>query len=121
MHIICNISFETKMSGHVAAYKCRLVLSNLLTILVPYNYCLLSDSCPSFVLLTCDDEKLNSIINELKNIPIVSDVLQVQGMYDVIVYLNTTSNNTVKENTRTKIRYINGVRSTLTLLGQQTS
>ena len=120
MHIICNISFETKMSGHVAAYKCRLVLSDLLTILASYNYCL-SDSCPSFVLLTCDDEKLNSIINELKNIPIVSDVLPVQGMYDIIVYLNTTSNNTVKENTRTKIRYINGVRSTLTLLGQQTS
>jgi len=64
---------------------------------------------------------MNSIINELKNIPIVSDVQQVQGMYDVIVQINPTSNNTVKENTRTKIRYINGVRSTLTLLGQQAS
>ena len=78
----------------------------------------MSDSCPSFVLLTCDDGKLNSIINELKNIPIVSDVQQVQGMYDIIVQLNSTSNNTVKENTRTKIRYIDGVRTTLTLLGQ---
>ena len=78
------------------------------------------DSCPSsFVLLTCDGTKLISIINELKNIPIVSDVQQVQGMYDVIVQLNSTSNSTVKENTQTKIRYIDGVRSTLTLLGQQ--
>lgn len=79
------------------------------------------DSCPSFVLLICDDKKLDSIINELKNIPIVSDVQQVQGMYDVIVQLNSASNDTVKENTRTKIRYIDGVRSTLTLVGQQAS
>lgn len=51
----------------------------------------------------------------------MSDVQQVQGMYDVIVQLNSTSYNVVKENTRTKIRYIDGVRSILTLLGQQPS
>jgi DNA-binding Lrp family transcriptional regulator len=72
------------------------------------------------VLLICDDAKLNSILNELKNIPIVSDAKQVQGMYDVIVNLNPTQNNVLEETIRTKIRYIDGVRSTLTLLGQQT-
>jgi DNA-binding Lrp family transcriptional regulator len=72
------------------------------------------------VLLICDDAKLNSILNELKNIPIVSDAKQVQGMYDVIVNLNATQNNVLEETIRTKIRYIDGVRSTLTLLGQQT-
>ena len=81
----------------------------------------MSNFCPSFVLLTCDDNKLNSILKEIKNIPIVSDVQHVQGIYDVIVKIDYAPHDTVKENARTKIRYIDGVRSLLTLLGQQPS
>lgn len=78
----------------------------------------MSDSFHSFVLLTCDNIKLDSVINELKNIPIVSDAKQMQGMYDIVVKLNSSPKSMIEEIIRTKIRYVDGVRSTLTLLVQ---
>ena len=68
----------------------------------------------SFVLLTCDEKHIDSAIDEIKSIPIVIDVDRIQGIYDILVQLKA-SNDTMKETTRTKIRYVNGVRSVLTL------
>ena len=74
----------------------------------------------SFVLLTCDEKNIDSAIDELKSIPIVTDVDRIQGIYDILVQLKA-SNDTMKETTRTKIRYINGIRSVLTLFVYDTS
>ena len=56
------------------------------------------------------------IIDEIRLISFVVEIQHVQGIYDIIVKLET-SNEAIKEIVRTKIRYINGIRSTLTLLG----
>ena len=68
----------------------------------------------SFVFLTCDEKYIDSAIDEIKSIPVVTDVDRIQGIYDILVQLKA-SNDTMKETTRTKIRYVNGVRSVLTL------
>lgn len=70
----------------------------------------------SFVLLTCDERYADSVIEELRSISNVTDVRHVQGMYDILVQIKE-QNETIKELIRTKIRYIQGVRSTLTLFG----
>ena len=74
----------------------------------------------SFVLLTCDEKYINSAIDEIKSIQIVTGVDRIQGIYDILVQLKA-SNETMKETTRTKIRYVNGVRSVLTLFAYDTS
>jgi len=70
--------------------------------------------------LTCDEKYVDSAIDAIKSIPIVTDVNRTQGVYDVLVQLKA-SNETMKETTRTKIRYISGVRSVLTLFVYDTS
>lgn len=68
----------------------------------------------SFVLLTCDEKHVDSATDEIKSIPIVTDVDKIQGMYDILVQLKAP-NETMKETIGTKIRYVIGVRSVLTL------
>lgn len=74
----------------------------------------------SFVLLTCDEKYIDSAMDEIKLIPIVTGVDRIQGIYDILVQLKASSE-TMKETTRTKIRYVNGVRSVLTLFVYPTS
>ncbi len=74
----------------------------------------------SFVLLTCDEKHIDSAIDEIKSIPIVTNVGRIQGIYDILVQLKA-SNETIKETIRTKIRYVTGVRSVLTLFVYDTS
>ena len=72
------------------------------------------------MLLTCDEKYIDSAIDEIKSIQIVTGVDRIQGIYDVLVQLKA-SNETMKETTRTKIRYIHGVRSVLALFVYDTS
>jgi len=65
--------------------------------------------------LTCNETKRNSVIKELKNIPNISDVIPVQGIYDVLVQINIPHEK-IRNMVNTKIRYIDGVNSTLTLI-----
>jgi len=69
----------------------------------------------SFVLLTCNETKRNNVIKELKSIPHISDVIPVQGIYDVLVQINIPHEK-IRDMVNTKIRYIDGVNSTLTLI-----
>ena len=68
----------------------------------------------AFVLLTCDENLADAIIEEIRLIPTVSQVDRIRGMYDILVRLNAAKD-TMKEIIRTKIRYIESVRSVLTL------
>ena len=68
----------------------------------------------AFVLLTCDENLADAVIEEIRSIPTVSQVDRVQGMYDILVRLNATKE-IMKETIRTKLRYVEGVRSVLTL------
>ncbi len=67
-------------------------------------------------MISCDERFVQDIIEEIKSIDSVIDAQHVQGMYDIIVQLET-SNDSLKEIVQTKIRYVDGIHSTLTLLG----
>ena len=74
----------------------------------------------SFVMITCSDNLVDSAIEEIREIPNVVAVDRLQGMYDMMVQLKA-SRETMKEIVRTKIRYIEGVRSVLTLFAYNSS
>ena len=68
----------------------------------------------SFVMITYSDNLVDSAIEEIREMPNVVAVDRLQGMYDIMVQLKA-SNETMKEIIRTKLRYVEGVRSVLTL------
>ena len=68
----------------------------------------------SFVMITCSDNLVDSAMEEIREIPNVVAVDRLQGMYDIMVQLKA-SRETMKETIRTKLRYVEGVRSVLTL------
>lgn len=67
----------------------------------------------SFIMITCNDNLVDSAIEAIRGIPNVVAVDRLQGMYDIMVQLKA-SRETMKETVRTKLRYV-GVRSVLTL------
>ena len=73
-----------------------------------------------FVLITCNDRLVDSIVEEIQSISFVTKVDRVQGMYDIVVQLDAPSE-MLKETIRTNFRYIDGVRSVLTLFEYGTS
>lgn len=68
----------------------------------------------TFVLLECEEKMIASIIEKIKLIPIVSDVKQVQGAYDIVICLEAPSY-TIQQTVVEKIRIIKGVRTGITL------
>ncbi|MGI0082539.1 MAG: Lrp/AsnC family transcriptional regulator [Nitrosopumilaceae archaeon] len=69
------------------------------------------------VLLNCDMGSEESVIQELKSIIGVKEVHGIFGAYDVIAKIETKTVDELRQTVIWKIRKINGVRSTLTLLG----
>jgi len=65
--------------------------------------------------LTCNETKRNIVIKELKNIPYISDVIPVQGIYDILIQVNIPHEQ-LKNMVNTKIKYIDDVNSILTLI-----
>jgi hypothetical protein len=57
----------------------------------------------------------NIVIKELKNIPYISDVIPVQGIYDILIQVNIPHEQ-LKNMVNTKIKYIDDVNSILTLI-----
>lgn len=72
------------------------------------------------MLITCDDRLVDTIVEEIQSTSFVTKVDRVQGMYDIMVQLDAP-NETLKETIRTKLRYVDGVRSILTLFEYGTS
>jgi DNA-binding Lrp family transcriptional regulator len=66
------------------------------------------------VLISCEDKLVDSAIEEMRSIPVVTKVDRVKGMYDIMAQLEAPTE-TMKETIRTKLRYIDGVRSVVTL------
>ncbi len=71
----------------------------------------------TFVLLECEEKMIASIIEKVRLIPIVSDVKQVQGVYDIVICLEALSYDTIQQTIVEKIRVINGIRTGITLHG----
>ena len=68
----------------------------------------------SFVLISCEDKLVDSAMEEMRSIPLVTKVDRIKGIYDIMVQLKAP-NEVMKETIRTKLRYIDGVRSVVTL------
>lgn len=58
----------------------------------------------------------DSIVNELKSIDGVKEIYQVYGVYDIVAQVESETMEKVKETITWKLRKLNGVKSTLTMI-----
>jgi DNA-binding Lrp family transcriptional regulator len=70
----------------------------------------------AYVLINCEIGSEKHIISKLNNLSGVEEVSEVNGIYDIIVKVNSDSIDKLKETITTGIRRIDRVRSTLTLI-----
>ncbi len=70
----------------------------------------------AFVLINTDLGEGNEVFDALKGIPEVKDVYGVYGVYDYVVRLESDTMQNLKDTITTKIRRLNHVRSTLTMI-----
>jgi len=71
----------------------------------------------AYVLIVCDLGYEEQIIEELKHFSDVKEVHGTFGAYDILAKLESDEPNTLKETITWKIRKLDKVRSTLTLMG----
>jgi len=71
----------------------------------------------AYVLINCDLGYDEQIIKELKHVSDVKEVHGVFGAYDILAKVESDSVETLRETLMWKIRKIDNVRSTLTLMG----
>ena len=74
-------------------------------------------SNPSFVLISSDLSDNEKIKEEISKMPLVLDIIEVRGMYDLVVKIESDSNNEIRGIIGNKIRNVEGVRTCLSLLG----
>ena len=70
----------------------------------------------AFVLMNSELGSEDSIVNELKKIEGVKEVYQVYGVYDIVAQVEANIMEKVKETITWKLRKLNGVKSTLTMI-----
>jgi len=71
----------------------------------------------AYVLINCDLGYEEQIIEELKHISDVKEINGVFGAYDILAKVESDQVRTLRETIMWKIRKIDKVRSTLTLMG----
>ena len=70
-----------------------------------------------YVLINCDMGYEEQVIEALKHISDVKEVHGTYGAYDIIAKVETDETSALRETLTWKIRRIDKVRSTLTLMG----
>ena len=70
----------------------------------------------SYVLIVCDVCAEKSILSELKSLESVKEIRGLFGSYDIIVKLEATSEEELKDIVVSKIRNLKNIRTTLTLI-----
>ncbi len=73
-------------------------------------------SSSAFVLIDCDFPFSENILEELKKIPKIEEFYRVQSIYDIIAKVNADSEDQLNEIVMRKIREIEGIRNTLTMI-----
>ena len=71
----------------------------------------------AYVLINCDLGAEEDVIDALKEIDDVKEVLGTFGAYDIIAKVDADKVDTLRETITWKIRKIDRIRSTLTLMG----
>ncbi len=70
----------------------------------------------AFVLMNAELGKENDIVNEIKKIPNVKEVYPVYGVYDVLMIIESASMDALRETITSKVRKLDGIKSTLTII-----
>jgi len=70
----------------------------------------------AFVLVNADLGAEDELVRELKSVEHVKEVYTVYGVYDIIVKVDAETMEKVKETITWKIRRLDKVRSTLTMI-----
>ena len=73
----------------------------------------------AYVLVNCDLGSEEDIIEDLKHMDSVSEVHGTFGAYDIIAKIENSEREKLRETIMWKIRKLEHVRSTLTLMGIQ--
>ena len=71
----------------------------------------------AYVLINCDLGSEEDVIDALKNIEDVKEIHGTFGAYDIIAKVDNSKIDTLRETITWKIRKIDRIRSTLTLMG----
>jgi DNA-binding Lrp family transcriptional regulator len=70
----------------------------------------------AYVLVNADVGKENDVLKELRNVPSVKEAYFVYGVYDIVAKVETNDVRELKEVVVTKVRRLEYVRSTLTMI-----
>jgi DNA-binding Lrp family transcriptional regulator len=70
----------------------------------------------AYVLVNADVGKENDVLKELRNVPSVKEAYFVYGVYDIVAKVETSDVRELKEVVVTKVRRLEYVRSTLTMI-----
>lgn len=70
----------------------------------------------AFVLMNAELGIEDSIVGELRRLEGVKEVYQVYGVYDIVAQVESDTMEKVKEIITWKLRKLNGVKSTLTMI-----
>ena len=73
----------------------------------------------AYVLLNCDLGYEEAVIEDLEHIDSVKEIHGVYGAYDIIARVKNSEREKLRETIMWKIRKLEHVRSTLTLMGIQ--
>ena len=71
----------------------------------------------AYILINCELGSEESIIQELKNLDGIIEVHGTFGAYDILAKIESTTVDVLREVITWKIRKIDQIRSTLTLMG----
>jgi DNA-binding Lrp family transcriptional regulator len=77
---------------------------------------LLTHMPKAFVLMNAELGSEDAIVGELKRLDGVKEVYQVYGVYDIVAQVESDTMEKVKETITWKLRKLNGVKSTLTMI-----
>ena len=70
----------------------------------------------AFVLIDCDFLISENVMEELKQIPEIEEFYRVQSIYDMMAKVNADSEDHLHEIVIRKVREIEGIKNTLTLV-----
>ncbi len=70
----------------------------------------------AFVLRNAELGSEDSLVSDLRKLDSVKEVYQVYGVYDIVAQVEADTMEKVKETITWKLRKLNGVKSTLTMI-----
>ncbi|MCF2143024.1 MAG: Lrp/AsnC family transcriptional regulator [Candidatus Heimdallarchaeota archaeon] len=73
----------------------------------------------AYVLINTEIGAEEAVIKQLKEMPEVEEVSVVYGVYDIVAKITSDTMENLKEIITTKVRHLNKVRSTMTMISAE--